>query len=151
MLSTLAAIIISMFSKDTRLTVSKFFDALENGAKSTLTVACACGVAGIIAGVITMTGLGQQIITAIVGVSGGHLIVAMMLTMLTCIVLGMGVPTTANYCIMAATCALILVQMGVPQPVMRWQLFQKAPAPQHVNRFRVITVLDIMGCIVVGR
>ncbi len=113
MLSTLAAIIISMFSKDTRLTVSKFFDALENGAKSTLTVACACGVAGIIAGVITMTGLGQQIITAIVGVSGGHLIVAMMLTMLTCIVLGMGVPTTANYIIMATTCAPILIKMGV--------------------------------------
>ncbi len=113
MFATLVAIVVSMFRKETRLTPSTFLDALENGARSTLTVGCACGVAGVIAGVITMTGLGQRLITAIVGVSGGYLIVAMFLTMLTCIVLGMGVPTTANYIIMATTCAPILIKMGM--------------------------------------
>jgi TRAP-type uncharacterized transport system fused permease subunit len=54
-------------------------------------------------------------INGIVALAGSQVIVALVLTMLCCIVLGMGVPTTANYCIMAATCAPILVRMGVPQ------------------------------------
>ena len=71
-------------------------------------------MAGIIAGVVTMTGLGQVLIGAIVGLSNGHLIIALVLTMLCCIVLGMGVPTTANYIIMATTCAPILASgMGL--------------------------------------
>ena len=61
-----------------------------------------------------MTGLANDIINAIVSVAGDHLIIALVLTMLCCIVLGMGVPTTANYCIMAATTAPILIRMGVP-------------------------------------
>ena len=111
--ATAAAIVVSMFKKETRLTPKKFFDALENGTRSTLTVACACGVAGIIAGVITMTGLGQTLISAVVSISGGKIMIAMFLTMLCCIVLGMGVPTTANYVIMATTCAPILIKMGM--------------------------------------
>jgi len=79
-----------------------------------ITVAAACGVAGIIAGTITMTGLANVMINGIVALAGNQVIVALFLTMLCCIVLGMGVPTTANYCIMAATCAPILVRMGVP-------------------------------------
>lgn len=55
-----------------------------------------------------MTGLGQIFISAIVGIAGNHLIIALLLTMVTCIILGMGVPTTANYVIMATTCAPIL-------------------------------------------
>ena len=95
-------------------TVTRFFDALENGGRSTLTVAVACGIAGIIAGVVTMTGLGQILISAIVSVANGKLLIALFLTMLTCIVLGMGVPTTANYIIMATTCAPILIDgMGL--------------------------------------
>ena len=70
--------------------------------------------AGIISGTITMTGLANDIINAIVSVAGDRLIIALILTMLCCIVLGMGVPTTANYCIMAATTAPILIRMGVP-------------------------------------
>jgi TRAP-type uncharacterized transport system fused permease subunit len=66
-------------------------------------------VAGIIAGVVTLTGLGQIFISAIVGVANGQLMIALFFTMITCIVLGMGVPTTANYIIMATTCAPILV------------------------------------------
>jgi TRAP-type uncharacterized transport system fused permease subunit len=67
-----------------------------------------------IAGTITMTGLANTIINGIVTLAGDQVIIALFLTMICCIVLGMGVPTTANYCIMAATCAPILIRMGVP-------------------------------------
>lgn len=95
-------------------TLRKFFEALETGGKGTITVGAACGVAGIISGTITMTGLANEMINAIVTVAGDKLFIALFLTMLCCIVLGMGVPTTATYCIMAATCAPILTRMGVP-------------------------------------
>ena len=70
-------------------------------------------MAGIISGCITVTGLASKLLGAIVALSGGQVFVALILTMLCCIVLGMGVPTTANYCIMASTCAPILVAVGV--------------------------------------
>ena len=91
-------------------------DALESGAKGAVTVAVACAMAGIIAGCITVTGLASILINAIVQLAGNATIIGLVLTMLCCIVLGMGVPTTANYCIMAATCAPILMnpQIGVP-------------------------------------
>ena len=95
-------------------TIRKFLDSLEAGGKGTITVGAACGVAGIISGTITMTGLANEMINAIVAVAGDKLFIALFLTMLCCIVLGMGVPTTATYCIMAATCAPILTRMGVP-------------------------------------
>ena len=81
------------------LTFGKIIDALEGGAKGSITVAVACGVAGIISGCITVTGLASKLLSTIVSLSGGHMIIALALTMLCCIVLGMGVPTTANYCI----------------------------------------------------
>ena len=113
-IATALAILVSMPNKETRMNPTRFINALEAGGKNTLSVAVACGVAGIIAGVVTMTGLGQLLISAIVGVAGDRVIVALFLTMLTCIVLGMGVPTTANYIIMATTCAPILVNgMGI--------------------------------------
>ena len=105
---------VCMFSKDAVMTPAVFFDALANGAKSSISVAAACGVAGIIGGCITITGLASQIITAIITLSHGSVLIALFFTMLCCIVLGMGVPTTANYCIMASTCAPILIQLGIP-------------------------------------
>lgn len=113
-LAIVLSIIVSLFDKENRITPRKFIDALEAGGKSTITVAAACGVAGIISGTITMTGLANELINAIVSVAGNRLIIALILTMLCCIVLGMGVPTTANYCIMAAMTAPILIRMGVP-------------------------------------
>ncbi|MCR5108365.1 MAG: TRAP transporter fused permease subunit, partial [Lachnospiraceae bacterium] len=107
------AIVVSLFDKEHRISPAKCFDALEAGGKSTITVAAACGVAGIIAGSITMTGLANELINGIISIANNRLIIALFLTMLCCIVLGMGVPTTANYCIMAATCAPILIRMGV--------------------------------------
>ena len=95
------------------LTFGKIVDAMEGGAKGSITVAVACGVAGIISGCITVTGLASKLLSTIVSLSGGHMIIALVLTMLCCIVLGMGVPTTANYCIMAATCAPILMDPSI--------------------------------------
>ena len=87
--------------------------ALENGAKSILSVGIACAVAGTIAGSITTTGMVLELTSSIATISNGHIIIAMVLTMITCIILGMGVPTTANYVIMATTCAPILINMGM--------------------------------------
>ena len=95
------------------LTFGKILDALEGGARGSITVAVACGVAGIISSCITVTGLASKLLSAIVNLSGGHVMIALLLTMLCCIVLGMGVPTTANYCIMAATCAPILMDPSI--------------------------------------
>ena len=113
-IAILAAIGVSLLSKHHRIGFRGIFEALAAGGQGMITVAAACGVAGIIAGTITMTGLANMLINGIVAVAGNHTIIALFLTMICCIVLGMGVPTTANYCIMAATCAPILIRMGVP-------------------------------------
>ena len=113
-IAIVATIFVSLFNKEDRITPMKIFEALAAGGKGMITVAAACGVAGIIAGTITMTGLANMMINGIVALAGNQVIIALFLTMLCCIVLGMGVPTTANYCIMAATCAPILIRMGVP-------------------------------------
>ena len=112
-IAIIAAIAVSLFNKENRLTPKRLLEALAAGAQGTIAVAAACGIAGIIAGCITKSGLAQILINGIVDLAGNHVIIALVLTMLCCIVLGMGVPTTANYCIMAATCAPILVRMGV--------------------------------------
>lgn len=113
-IAIVVAIAVSMFDKEHRITPKRLLEALAAGGQGMITVAAACGVAGIIAGIIGVTGLAYILFNGIVTLAGNQVIVALFLTMLCCIVLGMGVPTTANYCIMAATCAPILVQMGVP-------------------------------------
>ncbi len=113
-IAIVAAIVVSCFNKDHRPTPKRLLEALAAGGQGTITVAAACGIAGIIAGTITMTGLANMLINGIVALAGDRVIIALFLTMICCIVLGMGVPTTANYCIMAATCAPILIRMGVP-------------------------------------
>ena len=99
---------------DQRFRPVHVFEALENGGKGCISVAVACGIAGIICGCLTVTGLASTVINAIVTVSQGKLFLGLLLTMICCIILGMGIPTTATYCIMASTCAPILIQMGVP-------------------------------------
>ena len=89
-------------------------ESLEAGSRGAITVAVACSMAGVIAGCITVTGLASILINAIVQLAGNATIIGLVLTMLCCIVLGMGVPTTANYCIMASTCAPILIQLNFP-------------------------------------
>ena len=95
------------------------FNSLEAGGRSSITVAVACSMAGIISGCITVTGLANKLINGVVSVANAipypmlGILIALFLTMLCCIVLGMGVPTTANYCIMATTCAPILIKLGI--------------------------------------
>ncbi len=112
--SILAAVIVGFLNKDERLTFKKIFEALEAGAKGAITVGVACAIAGMIAGCITVTGLASILINTIVQLAGSATFIGLILTMVCCIVLGMGVPTTANYCIMASTCAPILIKMGFP-------------------------------------
>lgn len=109
-----ATIIVGLFNSEKRINPKRIFEALAAGGQGIITVAVACGVAGIIAGTITATGLATTLINGVVALAGDRLIIALFLTMLCCIILGMGVPTTANYCIMAATCAPILIEMQVP-------------------------------------
>lgn len=112
-LAALAAIgcilVVSMFRKETRITPARFLDALESGARSTLTIAAACGIAGIVAAVVVQTGLKDKLIDLMSAIPPSLAILALFLTMLVCILLGMGVPTTANFMIMATTCAPILI------------------------------------------
>ena len=104
------------FVKDTS---SMIVSALEAGGRSCITVAVACSMAGMVAGCITVTGLASKLINGVINISrmvpneALAMFIALFLTMLCCIVLGMGVPTTANYCIMASTCAPILIQLGI--------------------------------------
>ncbi len=117
------AIVVSMFDKQTRITPKRLLEALAAGGQGMITVAVACGIAGIVAGIIGVTGLAFMLFNGIVAVAGNQVIIALFLTMLCCIVLGMGVPTTANYCIMAATCAPILVKMGIPEVAAHFFVF----------------------------
>ena len=185
-------VLASMFFKGVVMPPKRFAEALANGGQSCISVAAACGVAGIIAGCITMTGLASQLISGIITLTGNYyavsiflalilsvlaffiirpllgrlikdqkvntiisgvgavivfvalfathatyyltsiagmswdgceLFLALFLTMICCVVLGMGVPTTANYCIMASTCAPILIQMGIPSMAAHFFVF----------------------------
>lgn len=110
-------------------TGSMILSSLEAGGKGSITVAVACSMAGIIAGCITVTGLASKLISGVVAISRAipnptlSMLIALALTMLCCIVLGMGVPTTANYCIMASTCAPILITLGVPKVAAHFFVF----------------------------
>ncbi|MDU7665006.1 MAG: TRAP transporter permease [[Clostridium] symbiosum] len=94
--------------------LKKFVLCLEETARGAISVAVTCGCAGIIVGVVTATGLGLKMANGIVELAGGSLILTMVFTMLCSLILGMGVPTTANYIIQATISAPALVALGVP-------------------------------------
>ncbi len=107
-------ICLGIVDKDITFTRKVVWDVLEKSAKHILPVAAACGMAGVISGVVTTTGLGQYLISAVVSVSGNHLFIALFATMICCLLLGMTVPTIANYVIMTSIFAPILIQgMGM--------------------------------------
>ncbi len=93
--------------------VVQFFQALVKGARSALGVATACALAGVIVGVVTRTGLGLKLASALVDIANGRLLLTMFFTMITSIILGMGVPTTANYIITSTIAAPALLMLGV--------------------------------------
>jgi TRAP transporter 4TM/12TM fusion protein len=92
----------------------KLFRSVSEGARSVVTISAACAAAGIIAGILGVTGLGSKIATLIDLASGGYLFLALFFTMITSIILGMGLPTTAAYLILATVVAPALVKLGVP-------------------------------------
>lgn len=108
------SILCSALRKSTRMKPIQIIEGLENGAKNVLGVLVACAAAGIIIGVVTKTGVGLKLASALIDLSGGLLLPSMFFTMITAILLGMGVPTTANYVITSTIAAPALVQMGVP-------------------------------------
>ncbi|WP_102265007.1 TRAP transporter permease [Mesobacillus jeotgali] len=112
--SILSTIVVSAFSKETRIGFRDAIDALVDGARTALGVAAATAAAGIIVGVVTKTGLGLKLANGLLDLSGGYLIPTLMLTMLAAIVLGMGSPTTANYVITSTIAAPAIILLGVP-------------------------------------
>lgn len=104
----------SFLRKNTRMKPIEIIHGLENGARNVLGVLVACASAGIIIGVVTKTGVGLKLASALLDLSGGLLLPTMFFTMITSLILGMGVPTTANYVITSTIAAPALVQMGVP-------------------------------------
>ncbi|NKE07387.1 TRAP transporter permease [Mesobacillus selenatarsenatis] len=112
--SILSTIIVSAFSKETRIGFKDAIDALVDGARTALGVAAATAAAGIIVGVVTKTGLGLKLANGLLDLSGGYLIPTLMFTMLAAIVLGMGSPTTANYVITSTIAAPAIILLGIP-------------------------------------
>jgi TRAP transporter 4TM/12TM fusion protein len=116
--AALAAIVLAIFAsflrKSTRMKPMEIIEGLEKGAKGVLGVMIACATAGIIIGVVTKTGVGLKMAGALIDLAGGQLLPAMFFTMITSLILGMGVPTTANYVITSTIAAPALIQMGVP-------------------------------------
>jgi len=107
------SVAISMVKKDTRMNLKDLFAAFEDGAKSALGVAAACACAGMVVGVVTLTGLGLKIASGLVSLGGGNLLLTLFFTMIASILLGMGLPTTAKYIILSIMAAPALVQLGV--------------------------------------
>jgi len=110
----LAAIVVSMFDKETRLNPKRFVEIIETGAKNAIGVSVACAMSGIVIGIVSYTGLASTLFNVIVPIARQNTFLALVLTMIACIICGMGVPTTANYILMATITAPIVVEMGVP-------------------------------------
>ena len=104
----------SFLRQSTRMKASEIVNGLVAGAKGVLGVLVACAAAGIIIGVVTKTGVGLKLASALLDLAGGEMLLTMFFTMITALILGMGVPTTANYVITSTIAAPALLQMNVP-------------------------------------
>ena len=118
MKAALAGIVISiataMLRSNTRMSFADIVDGLIKGARGALGVLIACASAGIIIGVVTKTGVGLKLASALVSISAGNFMLLLFCTMITSLILGMGVPTTANYVITSTIAAPALISLGVP-------------------------------------
>lgn len=112
----IATYVVSMFRKETRFSFKTLLKTLEEGAKGAAFIATATAIVGIIVGVVSMTGIGLQIANVVISLAQGYLFPTLFLTMLACIVLGMGLPTTAAYIVAAVVAVPALIQLGV-QPM----------------------------------
>ena len=110
----LVSFVLSWLNKETRLTPDRIFQAFEAGARGAIGVACACATVGMVVGMGTLTGLALRIAGAIVAAAGGSKILTLIFTMCASIVLGTGLPTTANFIVTSTMAAPALFQLGVP-------------------------------------
>lgn len=109
-----AAFLVSLIRKETRMSFKQTINVLEQGTRVALPVIAAVATAGVIAGIVSMTGLGSKFAAGVIALSNGYLILALIFTMIACIVLGMGLPTTANYVVTATIAAPVLInEFGV--------------------------------------
>ena len=111
-------IVASWVRSDTRMGPRKIIRSAANGPLGVLEVATACGTAGILIGVLTMTGLGLKFVSLLLSLSGHQLIILLILTMVVCIILGMGMPTPAAFILCASVAASALVQAQVSSGVL---------------------------------
>lgn len=112
LLSIASIVIVSWFRKKTRLGLHRFIEALSEGALSTVGIAAICASSGIIVGVIAITGLGIKFGSTVLALSGGSFFVTLLLTAAICMLLGLGLPTTASYIIAAAVGVPALLRLG---------------------------------------
>ena len=106
-------VIVCLFDKENKLTIRKIFDALASSAKGVVSVAAACACAGLVIGSVNLTGFGLKLSTIIINFSHGNLIVALLLSMVTAIIFGMGLPTTVSYILCVTVLAPVLIQLGI--------------------------------------
>ncbi len=112
--ATISVVLVALVRSETRMGLIKILEALEFGAKNMLPVAAACACAGIVVGVINLTGLGLKFTSLILFIAGDSLAPALVFTMIAGIILGMGLPTTAAYIVQAALLIPALIKLGVP-------------------------------------
>ncbi len=112
--ATLSCILISWFRKETRMGIKEIWQAILVGANNTLVIGATLGVIGIIVGTISLTGIGLKFSDIIISLSDGNLLLALLLVALASLVLGMGVPVTAAYLIVAVLAVPALGDLGVP-------------------------------------
>ena len=110
---TMSVIAVSYLRKETRMGPRKILKALELGAKSALGVAIACALVGLVIGTSSLTGLGLTISNNLVEMAGGNLFLTLFYAMIGCLILGMGLPTTANYIVTSTIIAPALGKLGV--------------------------------------
>lgn len=109
---TAAVVLVACIRKETRPTVKSFLEALESGTKSVSNIVISCAAAGIIVGVISMTGLATKLSYTLVSISGGNIYIAAVLTAIITIILGCGMPPTPTYVILSVVLVNPLTQMG---------------------------------------
>lgn len=122
-LTIVVTIVVAQMKKDTRMSIKDLVDSLANGAKQTVSVAVACACVGIIIGVCSKTGFGLTMANTIIALGGTSILFTLVFTMITCMILGMGLPSIPAYIITAAIAAPALAKLGI------------APAAAHMFSF----------------
>jgi len=125
-MAIVALIIVAMFRKESRIGPKAFIETLIQGAKNSVVIAVSCGCAGIVVGVLDVTGLGIKFVTIVTELSMGIFPLALILVMVSCLILGMGVPTAPAYIIAAMIAAPTLTHFGVKPIVAHMFVFYSA-------------------------